>query len=66
MTIKTLIAAAAVAIGTLGIADRADAQWRRWGGVYSYPTYSYAYPTYSPGVVYSSGYTYPSTTRPVS
>jgi hypothetical protein len=63
MTIKTLIAAAAVAIGMLGMTNQADAQWRRYNynTVYSYPTYSYSYPTYSPGVVYSSGYTYPTT-----
>src|SRR5262245_5548711 len=52
MSIKTLVIAAAMAAGTLGFADRADAQWRR-GMVYRYPTDSY-----SPGVVYSS-YSYP-------
>ena len=68
MSIKTLVVAAAIAAGTFGIADRADAQWRRYAG-YSSPTYTYSYPTYayspgvvyssSPDVVYSSGYTYP-------
>ena len=46
MSIKTFVVAAAVAVGTFGIADRADAQWRRYAG-YSYPTYNYSYPTYS-------------------
>ena len=49
MSIKTLVIAAAVAVGTFGLSDRADAQWRYR---YSYPAYSYSYPAYS--------YTYPS------
>ncbi len=59
MSLKTFAVVAAVAAGTFGFADRADAQWRR-GGVY-YPTYSsgYTYPSYNSPSVYSSNYVVP-------
>jgi hypothetical protein len=44
LSLKSLVIAAAVAVGTFGFADRADAQWRRYN--YVYPTY-YTYPTYT-------------------
>ena len=58
MSIKSLVIAVAMAASTLGLADRADAQWWRRGAVYynyptytysysSYPAYTYSYPTYS-------------------
>ena len=66
MSIKSFVIAAAVAVGTIGLSDRADAHY--YGG-YSSPSYSYSYPvystysypaySYSPGVVVS-GYSYPS------
>lgn len=58
MSLKTFAVVAAVAAGSFGFADRADAQWRR-GTVY-YPTYSsgYTYPSYSSSV-YSSNYVIP-------
>jgi hypothetical protein len=69
MSIKTFVIAAAVVAGTFGLTDRADAQWRRYAGYNSYPTYNYVAPaystysypaySYSPGAVYS-GYSYPS------
>ena len=55
MSIKSFVVAAAVAAGTFGLSDRADAQWRGIG-YNSYPTYSYSYPTYS--------YSYPSVHLP--
>ena len=60
MSIKSLVFAAAVAAGTLGFADRADAQWWRRGAVYyNYPAYTYSYPTTtyytSPSVVTDGG-----------
>jgi hypothetical protein len=65
MSIKTFVIAALVTAGTIGLSDRADAQWRRYSGYnYSTPSYyttpSYSTYSYSPGVVYSN-YTYPST-----
>jgi hypothetical protein len=61
MSIKTFIIAAAVAAGTFGLSDRADAQYRRYSGYnYSYPTYNYSYPTYSTNSYPYSTYTYPS------
>jgi len=64
MSMKTLSIAAALVAGTLGFANKADAQVIV-GGTY-YPSYSYpsySYPTYAQpsyyqsGTVYSSGYT---------
>ena len=67
MSIKSFVIAAAVAVGTIGLSDRAEAQY--YYGGYSSPSYSYSYPvystysypaySYSPGVVVS-GYSYPS------
>ena len=60
MSIRAFIVAAAVAAGTFGIADRADAQWRRYSGYnYSYPTYSYAVPRYYSSPVVTTGYATP-------
>ena len=50
MSIKTFAVVAAVALGTFAFADRADAQYRGRGRVYS----GYATPYY--GNVYNSGY----------
>lgn len=67
MTARTVIAAAAIAVGTLAFADRAEAQWRRTGYTYAYPTYGYVAPAYmytyptTPGVVTAS-YATPYTT----
>jgi hypothetical protein len=59
MSIKTLIVAAAVAAGTFGIADRADAQWRSYAG-YNY-NYTYSPNVYPSNYTYQSGFTYPGT-----
>ena len=53
MSMKAYIAAAVVAAGVLGFADRAQAQWRR-GAFYSTP--SYYYPSYYTPSYYSSYY----------
>jgi hypothetical protein len=59
MSIKSIVVAAAVAAGTFGLTDRADAQWRTYR--YSYPTYTYSYPAYSTYAYpsYYSTYSYP-------
>jgi hypothetical protein len=57
MSIKSFVIAAAVAAGTFGLSDRADAQWRTY---YTYPTYSYSYPVYSTYSYPTYTYSYPS------
>ena len=59
MSIKTLVVAAAVAAGTFGIADRADAQWRSYSG-YNY-NYTYSPSVYPSNYTYQGGFTYPGT-----
>ncbi len=58
---KRLILAAIVAVGVLGFASTADAQYRRGTVVYSYPSYSYSYPTYSYPMYSYPSYYYPGT-----
>ena len=53
---KSLILAAAVAIGVAFTAGTADAQYRRSGVVYSYPSYGYSYAPAYGGSYYAPSY----------